>query len=32
MKHPKNKADKKNRLQDSSPRVAVYIRVAKSRS
>jgi len=28
MKRPKTKANKKNRPQDSSPRVAVYIRVA----
>lgn len=28
MKRPKSKIDKKNRPQDSRPRVAVYMRVA----
>lgn len=28
MKHPETKTDKKKRPQDSSPRVAIYMRVA----
>ncbi|WP_449241257.1 hypothetical protein [Desulfoscipio gibsoniae] len=30
MKHPKTKAGKKNRPQDSSPRVAIYMRVGSA--
>ena len=30
MKHPKTKAGKKNRPQNSSPRVAIYMRVGSA--
>ncbi|TCL54096.1 hypothetical protein EDD76_12212 [Kineothrix alysoides] len=30
MKHPKSKTDEKNRPQDSSPKVAVYMRVGST--